>query len=164
MNGGGITAWRNTSPRIYLSLLPEFDKIDYGYGDDITDDDTVLLKIDLRSVMKNFDFYVDDKYENAVYTTSNIPPQFIEVVNCDKVYANYYFKFGMEDYFKRIVEANFGEYDEQTKKSKIENYAHSIEWRMRENIDNICKRWSIDKKYVQYPNYIIREIVQDACY
>jgi hypothetical protein len=70
----------------------------------------------------------------------------------------------MEDYFKRIVEANFGEYDEQTKKSKIEDYANSIEWRMRENIDNICKRWSIDKKYVQDPNYIIREIVKDACY
>lgn len=163
-NGGGITVWRNTSPRIYLSLLPEFDKIDYGYNNEETPNDTVLLKIDLRPVMNNFVFYVDDKYENAVYTTSNIPPNFIEVVNCEEIHSKYYFRFAMEKFFWEIVEKNFGNCSENIKKRKIQEYAFEIMMKMKENIKRLCKWWNIKMEYVGDPSYIIKDIIRNAYY
>lgn len=81
-NGQTITRWRNTRDRLYFSLMPDFSKIDYLDDDDEqSGDDYVLLKIDISSLKDKIKFYEDDAYENAVFTYSIIPPQYITIID-----------------------------------------------------------------------------------
>lgn len=126
-NGGGITRWRETSERLYLSLYPNFSEIcedvDVNNLDEYDEDEQVMLKIDLTKVMNNFDFYVDHLYDNAVYTYANIPPQFITVMNFSKYEKEYLLKYCALTSLKNTIEKSFNTKD----KTKIisfckENY------------------------------------------
>ena len=137
MNGGGITNWRNSQPRVYLSLLPDFEDLYYDkpeiYGEEEeSDDDKIILRIDLRSVMRNFDFHVDHRYDNAVYTHSNIPPQFIEVMDNGKlldISTAYFIDFYSQLSFNKVLEKNFSRTRNDDEKKRL------VSWHKRAVVD-----------------------------
>jgi hypothetical protein len=120
-NGGGITRWRETSERLYLSLYPDFnnvDDIDINDLEECDGDEKILLKIDLTSVMNSFDFYVDYSYDNAVYTYANIPPQFITVMNFPDYEKEFFLKDCAVRSLKYTIERSF----DTKNKTKIINF------------------------------------------
>lgn len=163
-NGGGITRWRNTTPRVYLSLLPDFNNVDYE-DDEENEDDTIILRIDLRSVMKNFDFYVDRSYENAVFTYSNIPPNFIQVISNEEIkdnYSAYYLRYAARESLKRIVDKNFSDCDAEEKKRKVYINSWQIEERiMPKMVLNYFNFYHINEKYKKFINTAIKNEVNN---
>lgn len=90
-NGNVITAWRNTGGRVYLSLLPELDKVTWvGDEEERDNDDFILLKVNIAPIKDRIPFYKDYAYENAVFTTEAIPPQLISVVSDETINAMVY--------------------------------------------------------------------------
>jgi hypothetical protein len=163
-NGGGITRWRNTTPRIYLSLLPDFKNVDYK-DDEENKDDTIILRIDLRSVMKNFDFYVDKSYDNAVFTYSNIPPNFIQVISNEEIrehYSEYYLRYAARQALKRIVEKNFSDCDEEEKRRKVYLYSCQIEEIiMPKVVLNYLNLYGVNENYKKYIGTAIKNEVNN---
>lgn len=102
-NGNEITRSRNTNDRVYLSTVPDFDSdyFDNEYDEDINDT-PVMLKIDLSKMNRPITLYKDESYSNAVYTTENIPPYCITVLNGKNIEI---FKYGLE-FYKRILNYN----------------------------------------------------------
>ena len=164
-NGGGITRWRSTSDRLYLSLLPDFNEVEYIYDDDEDDDDIVILRIDLRSVMKNFQFYVDNKYPNAVYTYSSIPSNFIEVINNQEIrnyHSQYFLRYAARQALEKVVKHNFSNYSIQDQKKMVEKNSWEIDsFIMPKLMLNYFKMFHIDDKYEQYISRIAKEEVQN---
>lgn len=89
-NGNGITAWRNTGDRVYLSLLPELDQVTEFVEGEEDNDDIVLLKVNIAPIKNRISFYKDYAYHNAVFTTEAIPPQLISVVSDETINAMTY--------------------------------------------------------------------------
>ena len=163
-NGGGITRWRNTTPRVYLSLLPDFDSVDCE-DDEENENDTIILRIDLRSVMKNFDFYVDRSYDNAVFTYSNIPPNFIQVISNEEIrehYSEYYLRYAARQALKRIVEKNFSDCDEEEKRRKVYLYSCQIEEIiMPKVVLNYLNLYGVNENYKKYIGTAIKNEVNN---
>ena len=158
-NGGGIAQWRNSSERLYLSLLPNFRDVEMDYFED--ENAYVLLKIDLRGVMKNFDFYVDNKYENAVFTYSTIPPQFIERVNAKEIYDSYWYNFNLNKSLEDVVEYNFGNYSDRDKKSQVEYYYEKVFEIIRKRMITRIQQYNIDDTYKNNLNNDITNIMDN---
>lgn len=102
-NGNVITRSRKTNDRVYLSTVPDFD-YDYFKTEDNEDvnEMPIMLQIDLSKMDKPITLYRDENYNNAVYTTENIPPYCITVLNGNNIEI---FKYGLEHY-KRILQYN----------------------------------------------------------
>lgn len=167
-NGGGITRWRNTSDRLYLSLLPDFNEVDYNYDEEEQyDDDIVILRINLNSYMKNFQFYVDNKYPNAVYTYSNIPPNFIEVISNAQIkeyHSQYFLRYAAREALKRVVKHNFANYDIEEQKKLV--YQHSWEigsFIMPKIILGYFNTLNINKKYKKYIQSAAEKEIKNFC-
>lgn len=90
-NGNAITRFRNTNNRVYLSYIPDLRE-DYTSFDEEDMEESVILKVDLNKLNKPLKLYLDREYPNAVYTTENIPPKCISVMNGENV-----------DMFKRVL-------------------------------------------------------------
>lgn len=166
-NGGGITRWRDTTPRLYLSLLPDFSDIEYQYDDDEEyEDDKVILKIDLRQVMNSFDFYVDNRYSNAVYTYAGIPPKFIEVMD-NNTLRGFNSKYQMEQlikyYFDKILKANWVDYDEYEKKRAVSYNSFIVANKLRSLVTKMSDNYNIDKETLRNLDYEIKQHISNYC-
>lgn len=108
-NGNGITAWRNTGDRVYLSLLPELYKVTELDEEGEDKDDVILLKVNIAPIKDRISFYEDYAYDNAVFTTEAIPPQLISVVSDETINAMIY-ETELTDYIHKnldtIMKAN----------------------------------------------------------
>lgn len=160
-NGGGITNWRDTSDRLYLSLLPDFRDVEiYPYDDEEeTGEDPIILKIDLRGKMDSFDFYVDQHYSNAVYTYSDIPPKFIEVLDVGKV-NQLWSAYMVRDCIKRtldaVIEHNFKGYRESDIVRALHVHREQVYQVIRKRVDKMLDA----QEHVNYSSNIRDEIMK----
>lgn len=165
-NGGGITRWRNTTPRLYLSLLPDFSDIEYQYDDDEYEDDRVVLKVDLRNVMDSFDFYVDNRYSNAVYTYAEIPPNFITVMDNSTLrdfHSRYYMTYLIGYYFEKIIDANWGNYNDAGKKREVSYYSHLVAKKLRDMVTKASEGYGVNKDALRNLDYEIKQYISNYC-
>ena len=154
-NGGGFTRFRSTSNRLYLSLLPDFEDVEYMCPpEEESPDDSVILRVDLRSVMDNFEFYVDSAYSNAVYTYSNIPPKFIEVISDEeikKLHSQYYFEYAIREGLKDIIKKNFHDCNEEEKKRNMKKHSYEISsFMMPKLMKSYFKFYNVSEEYLPY--------------
>ena len=145
-NGGGLTNWRETSERLYLSLLPNFSNVsdvDFNNKEEIDDDDQILLQIDLRPVINSFDFYVDYSYDDAVYTYATIPPQFITVINYHEYENEYLIDSSVKETLISTLDNSYPNRkneDESYIKDYLNDYFFMVVDILKKNTTNYIKR------------------------
>lgn len=153
-NSHEITNWRDTGNRLYLSLLPEFDKIDATDDYEPEDDDDILLKVNIAPIRNKIKFYQDYAYDNAVFTTSIIPPNLISVVSNDEINV---MDFKYELY--RYMPKNMDTIKKANKEYSIKTLINNYDWYIKNTLKKLYPTNSFIR---QINNTTLDNILTDA--